>query len=81
MTTWQDISTAPRDASVLVRIIPSPDNHTFADYPPTTHAAYVCEEGYICNYETLEPDNSLHGQYWRCTHWQAMPSAELDATA
>lgn len=75
MGDWQDITTAPRDATVLVVTVPSPDNHTFAAWPPTVHAAYIDDDGNVCNYETLTPDPGLFGQFWRSTHWMPFPPA------
>lgn len=77
MSEWQTLDSLPRDKSVIVRVVPTEGNRNFAKWPPEAHAAYIDDAGNILNYETMDVDTGLWGQYWICTHWMPFPSAAL----
>ena len=72
---WRPRETLPRDRSVLVTVVPGPLNRAFETAHPQTLAAYVDEDGIICDYGTWVPDTQLNAEhYWRATHWMPFPT-------
>ena len=74
MNTWQPISTAPKDETILVSVEATPKNLSFFGRPRQTHPAYVDENGTICNSGTWLPDGGLRGEFWTATHWMPLPA-------
>jgi hypothetical protein len=71
---WQDISTAPRDETVLVTVVPTEANESFLNWKPTTHPAYIDDERHICDAGSWKPEPGLNGSMWRTTHWMPLPA-------
>lgn len=68
---WHDISTAPKDATVLVVSEPTERNKVFfGKRKPDVLAVYVDEDGFL-------PDSG--NPSWRYTHWRPFPSPPTES--
>ncbi len=71
---WRPYDSRPRDATVLVTVIPGPAHAFPENHAPQTLPAYIDEKGAICDPSSWRPDKGLHGDHWRTVAWQPLPA-------
>ena len=68
---WKPISERPRDKTILVTV-----RRRAGGAPVGVFAAYVDDDGVLCNVETWKPDQrDLDGPIFYASHWAPMPEA------
>jgi len=66
---WQPISERPRDKTILVTV-----RRRAGGAPVGVFAAYVDDNGVLCNAETWKPDaRDFEGPVFYASHWAPMP--------
>lgn len=71
---FEAMETLPRDETILLAVRAKDSHPWLAGRKPVVHAAYVDEEGRLCDPGTFKPDLGFRGPSFEPVGWMSLPT-------